>query len=493
MKRLAGKPFVESGPYLMYLQTYGPSPAPLGTSNLTAAYINVIAQPNTPTGSPSSIAPPPNSTSGAPVSGQSNWSTFHGDAGRGGVAPLAAFGTATNYVSPSNFAIDGSPVVLGTNVGTGNTSHVFVGDRGGVLHDFAFPNGGTPYQVWSKSLGGGAAGAFSHGAAPTIGVTGSGAYEVFIGDVGGTFYALNATSGATDWSFPLVYPSKVFSSPVVASISAGMMGPTASLIVITVSQPWSTLHVGGGASEGGVYAFNPDGSVAWHTLTHGEIIYAPALNKNTGKLYVGTNHATGETTGHFYQLDGLTGVVDDEVRVTGTTLDVTTTPAVDPSNGPGGGAGTVYFAHGDTLEGYTPTGGVLLIQAMPPYQVSGAIHSTPAINGSTGTLYFGDDTGVLHGYNPNGLGSIYAINFGTGAILNAPALATTGIMGSELYFGTQGGSGTFYKVTASSGSTISSYSWSTGSSHSSFGTSSPAIDVFGTIYAGSEDGNLLIW
>jgi outer membrane protein assembly factor BamB len=94
----------------------------------------------------------------------------------------------------------------------------------------------------------------------------------------------------------------------------------------------------------------------------------------------------------------------------------------------------------------------------------------------TGAIYFGDDGGNLHARTAGG-GVLWDYSPGTGAIKNAPALDLTS---GTVFFGTDGAFGNLYGVTAAAGIPVFA-----ALPEFRVGTSSAAIDGAGDLYVGS--------
>jgi glucose dehydrogenase len=115
----------------------------------------------------------------------------------------------------------------------------------------------------------------------------------------------------------------------------------------------------------------------------------------------------------------------------------------------------------------------------------GVVRSSPAIDRTNGSIYFGSDDGNVYAVNPDGTEKWIFATAGPGAVRSSPAVAADG----TIYIGSDDGH--LYAINPSDGSEI--WRFPSVASGSSVGEirSTPAIDPSnGAIYVGSNDGNV---
>jgi outer membrane protein assembly factor BamB len=288
---------------------------------------------------------------------------------------------------------------------------------------------------------------------------------VYVGSNDGTYYALNARSGAKLWSFQTAGNFETSSPAVVNGV----------------------VYVGGGAGDN-VYALNASsGAKLWSFTTGSEVYSSPAVVN--GVVYIGSGD------GNIYALNASTGA---KLWSYATGSYIRSSPAV--ANGVvyvGAYDGNVYALNassGAKLWSYSTGNQVQTSPAVANgvVYVGSADFNVYALNASTGAKLWSYATGSYVYSSPavaNGvvyIGSedfnVYALNASTGAKLwsydtgnkveSSPAVAN-----GVVYVGTRPGG--VDALNASTGALL--WSYATGS----VGDSSPAV-VNGTLYIGSS-------
>jgi outer membrane protein assembly factor BamB len=293
-------------------------------------------------------------------------------------------------------------------------------------------NVGSLQLKWEKPTGG-KYNYFGLNSAPAV-VNG----VVYIGSPTGTygggspnysFYALDASTGATLWSFNTGSP--VQSSPAVAN---------------------GVVYFGSG--DDNVYALNAStGAKLWSYTTGGGIDSSPAVVN--GVVYFGSEDD------NVYALNASTGA---KLWSFTTGSGIGSSPAV--ANGVvyvGSSDGNVYALNAST--------GAKLWSYDTNALNGGPVISSPAV--VNGVVY------VSSGFNSNGI--VYALNAGTGALLWSYATggevwSSPSVVNGMVYIGTYAGS--VIALNASTGALL----WSFGTSE--FWQSSPAV-ANGVVYVGS--------
>ncbi len=286
---------------------------------------------------------------------------------------------------------------------------------------------------------------------------------VYVGDNNGTYHALNASSGATLWSFQTGGDFRTSSPAVVNGV----------------------VYVGGGGDDN-VYALNASTGAKLWSFTTGSEVYSSSAVAN-GVVYVGSYG------GNMYALNASTGALVWKYT-TGSV--VHSSPAV--------ANGVVYFGSGDSnvyalnastgakLWSYTTGDGVLCSPAV----ANGVVYvgsydfNVYALNASTGAKLWSYPTGNVVFSSPavaNGVvyvgsedGNMYALNASTGAKLwsydtGDQIEASPAVANGVVYVGTRTPDGVT-ALNASTGALLGSYAGE--------GDSSPAV-VNGTIYIGA--------
>ena len=211
-----------------------------------------------------------------------------------------------------------------------------------------------------------------------------------------------------------------------------------------------------GAANRKLYAVAPDGSLRWSYTTGGGIVSSPAIGHD-GTLYVGSQD---------FKVYAITA--DGSLRWTYTTgNEVHSPPTI-------GHDGTIYVGSLDgQLYAISPTGTLKC-----SYNAGAAIVSSPAID-ADGVIYFGSANGRINAIYPNC--TVKWSNPITGnGVWTHPALSPDG---STIYDGAD--DGYLYASYTLSGTLKWRSPWTYGGVQSS-----PAIGRDGTIYVGTQYGNL---
>jgi outer membrane protein assembly factor BamB len=311
-------------------------------------------------------------------------------------------------------AVDSSAAVL--------NGVVFAGSQDGFLHAV---NAATGAQEWSAGVGG------PINASPAVTPDGS-RTEAFVGSENGNVYALagaRAQLAQVLWTFPT--GAAVESSPTLAG---------------------GVVYVG--SDNDTVYAINAGtGQSVWSFTTTGPVNSSPTVAN--GVVYVGSDG------GIVYALNAATGAE---------LWSFDTVPVAATVSSPAVASGVVYVGVGN--------GEVFAIDAATGVQLwsyatasgagkSGA--SSPAVAG--GVVYVGSASGV------------YAFNAATGTVLwnGGPALGSVTVANGVVYSGSAFRQ--IYALSAATGAVL--WSYATGGAVAS----SPAV-ANGVVYTGSNDGNI---
>ena len=254
-----------------------------------------------------------------------------------------------------------------------------------------------------------------------------------------------------------------------------------------------TIYVG--SQDGNLYAITPSGTQKWAfpSPTSGAFESSPAIGAD-GTIYVGSDD------NNLYAITDCTGVGTPIATCAGpgTAAEkwafttggwVRSSPAIGPD-------GTIYVASDDGYL-YALTDGGLgnVTQKWTKFPAGAYLYSSPTIGSANGgTIYF----------SSNGNSVVYAINASTGAedwefpfpddysSYSSPAIVTDGTIYVGSYFGNLyaitdcTGVGTPIAACTGAGTPAEKWAFPTGGSVNS----SPAIGADGTIYVGSDDGNV---
>ena len=253
---------------------------------------------------------------------------------------------------------------------------------------------------------------------------------VYVSSTDGHLYALNATTGAYLWSYSTGYT--IYSSPTVSN---------------------SVVYFG--STNGDLYALNAtSGAYLWSYYTGGTIYFSSPAVAN-GVVYIGSYGG-----GAIYALNATTG---GYLWSYGTGNIYASSPAV--------ANGVVYigsYSNGDLYALNATTGGYIW-----SYSTGGAIYSSPAV--ANGVVYFGSENNDLYALNATTGGYLWSYYTGN-YVVSSPAVANGVVyVGSESRY--------LYAINASSGGYL--WSYPTGNSIDS----SPIISN-GVVYVGSQDNNL---
>ena len=289
----------------------------------------------------------------------------------------------------------------------------------------ALAAGSPGTAVWHQSLVNGTT------SSPAVSSDGQ---TVYIGSYDDNLYAVDATTGAVDWTF--LTGDVINSSPTVGADG--------------------TIYVG--SNDGSLYAVSPDGTEKWAFAAGGEIDSTAALGRDGSTVYIAS------FDGDLYAIDAATGH-QDWAFTTGSAI--ASSPAI-------GADGTIYVGSDDShFYAVNPNG-----TEKWAFAASSGFDSSPAI-GADGRIYVGCQNNNLYAINPNGTEK-WA--FATGAAVHSsPAI---GPDGSTVYVGSCDYK--LYAVDAASGQAV----WTSPFTANDQFISSPAVGDDGTIYVGSVDHNL---
>ncbi len=257
---------------------------------------------------------------------------------------------------------------------------------------------------------------------------------VYIGNDQGILYALNASTGATLWSFNLGFGIPVSSTPAVAN---------------------GVVYIGGGnADVGNVYALNAStGALLWSSTTGGPIDSSPAVAN--GVVYIGCIDS------NVYAFNASTGAKLWSYN-TGLNSAVESSPAV--------ANGVVYVgSDGSNLYALNASTGGLLWS----YAMGADVTSSPAV--ANGVVYVGSQDYTVYALNASTGALLWSYTTGGAIYYSSPAVAN-----GVVYFGSLDGN--LYALNASTGAKL--WSYAIGESESS-----PAV-ANGVVYIGSFDHNV---
>ncbi len=254
-------------------------------------------------------------------------------------------------------------------------------------------------------------------------------------------------------------------SPYSASCSASESAPQWSYSVADNSNYSSPAIDANGVSyfaDYNLYAINPDSTLNWEFTAYGGDTYSSPAIGTDGTIYVGS------LDGNLYAI--TPGGTEKWAFLTTTGKAVESSPAI-------GGDGTIYVGSDDkNFYAINPNGSLKWA-----YTTGGAVRSSPAI-GDDGTIYVASDDGYLYALTDSGQSAVTTkwAPFPAGAeFYSSP---TVGNAGGTIYFSSYNGGGV-YAINASTGIEYWEFPMLTSNS-------SPAIGPDGTIYVGSDDGNL---
>ncbi len=288
---------------------------------------------------------------------------------------VASFNTVTGATLwNSNLAANftASPTLVG--------STLYIGDLNGNYYAL---NANTGATLWKVKL----TGAFYGSAVVAKGI-------VYVGSYSGSFYALNATTGAVVWNYALstgtdstaalangnvyfgAYDSNIYclnaaTGALVWSYATGGHVESAPAIVN------GTLYVG--SDDGKVYAIGTSGANAgfllWSYTTGGQVYANPAIYQN--RVYIGSAddnlYALNARDGSLYFSFATNGVVRSAIAANG----------------------VIYFTAQDNLAYAITTYGGLLATA----SIGANYFGSPAI--SDGRLFVATGAGNLYAFAPN--------------------------------------------------------------------------------------------
>lgn len=278
---------------------------------------------------------------------------------------------------------------------------------------------------------------------PAVGPDGT----VYFGCYDGYLYALNGANGSLKWKKRLGYI--VTSSP---SLSAD------GTIIYIGSEGFSSNDDISG--DNGLHAVGSDGNPIWTFKTKAYVESTPAISSD-GTLYFGCGDQ------YIYAVDS-SGALKWRV-LTGSS--VKSSPAI-------GADGTVYIG---SYDGYfyalLPEKGELKWR----FEVGKVVHASPAL-GPDGTIYFGALTSNFYALNPDGSQRWSPVSTGNW-IFSSAAVRSDGVV----IFGSDDG------VVRALNVEDATVKWAKQASERVPIDSSPVIAKDGSVYVGSNDGNVYGW
>jgi outer membrane protein assembly factor BamB len=406
--------------------------------------------------------------------------------------------TLTNTVSNMNYLLLTATNLNGpwlTNQSLLATNHT------AVAAPYWFPNSTPTFFIaeqapppppgtlkWSSFLGGpgdGLANEFqpidSIDASPAIGPDGT----IYIPNTSNVLFAIDPISGNVKWSNNIVNTNGVFDTQPAEITGSATIGPDGTIYIGSTDN-------GTGSDSNLLYAFHPDGTMKWvDNLGSNTAVYStPALGSN-GMVYITIDESTDSYSspyGGLLALNSTNGHTNWYFRpqdfIYGLEGDADGSPAVASD-------GTIYFlSEGHRLYAVSPSGN---LKWFLPVAGDAEPDSTPAI-ASDGTIYVGSNSRYAYAVNPDG-SLKWVLNLLLGEIYEARGDPYYGITPSSagidsngnIYMGVvraDGYLGNFFAINPE-GTT----NWVFGDSLTA-AFSSPAISGNGTIYFGSENGNI---
>ena len=235
--------------------------------------------------------------------------------------------------------------------------------------------------------------------------------------------------GSLNWSYSTSIGSDIRSSPAIASDGSIYFG----------------------SSDDSLYALSPEGDLKWSFPTENDVRSSPAIGVD-GRIYFGSDDHS------IYALEAN----GSKIWSYSTGADVYSSPLV-------GTDGVIYIGSTDGYLYALTTAGTLKWL----YQTGGDIYSSP-VQASDGTIYVGSDDNYLHAVDSADGSRLWRYQTGSYDVHSSPAIGADG----TIYVGSE--NGLLYALTAA-GELI--WSYDTGDAI----YSSPAIDSAGNIYFGSLD------
>jgi outer membrane protein assembly factor BamB len=278
---------------------------------------------------------------------------------------------------------------------------------------------------------------------------------IYFSSLSDIFFAINA-DGTEKWRYELPITSDTWTSPVIGEDGTIYTGAARRKLEGSQQQEYYPEPIGG------VYAFNPDGTLKWHFVGNGDVVGSPAIGDD-GIIYVAVPEGKEESINY------LKAINPDGTEKWKLLIRFSeSSPSVGPD-------GTVYIGVGHFNKG--------LVAINPDgtekwfFQTGDDISATPAI-GADGTVYVGSWDYNFYAINPDGT---LKWKFETPpAFEGVSSSAAIGADGT-IYFGSN--SGNFYALNPDG-----TEKWHIESLASI--PSSPAIGKDGTVYVGSWNNKL---
>jgi outer membrane protein assembly factor BamB len=218
--------------------------------------------------------------------------------------------------------------------------------------------------------------------------------------------------------------------------------------------------------------YNSSGSKLWSTTLDGNIEGKPFVSNIKNRVYVVTDNGT------LYSLN-TAGTIQWSFDIGSTAGDYTSSPAVRYDSGldknviyVGALNSSLYVVRDDGA-----TASLVREYTTPSEQ----IRSTPAINPSSGNVYFGSDDNKLYAVTPQGTG-VWAFTTG-GDVVSSPAVAPDG---ATVYVGSNDGH--LYALNTLNG--VKRWQYPASGTIGAVESSPAVYAADGTIYFGSNDGHL---
>ncbi len=265
---------------------------------------------------------------------------------------------------------------------------------------------------------------------------------LYVGSVDEYFYALNASNGNLLWK-------DLLKGPVISSPSISINGNIYVVASTLSSESYSA------TGNGYLYKISPSGNVQTLYKFPNIVGTSPLLDPNTGNIYIGC------LDGNLYSITN-TGNLNWTFQSGG---EIGSSPILSNDGS------TVYFG---SANGYFYAVNASNGKLKWSFQTGAGIVSSPALD-SNGNVYFGSTDDYVYALTSTGA-LIWKYNTGS-RIGSSPAISN-----NVLYIGNE--SGYLDAINITTGKLI--WSYQTGG----YILSSPAVDADGTIYVGSEDGNL---
>lgn len=282
---------------------------------------------------------------------------------------------------------------------------------------------------------------------------------IYFSSLSDLFFALNP-DGSEKWRHELPITSDTWTSPVIGKDGTIYIGSARRKL------EGSKTHEYFDPPIGGLYAFDPDGTLKWHVVAQSDMAGSPAIGDD-GTIYAFIAEGKVEADGY------LKAISPDGKEIWKYhSIFSESSPSIADD-------GTIYFGLGGKVQGFT----VGLVALSPDgkrkwfFPTSNDISLIPAI-ANDGTIYAGEWDGKFYAFSPDGTVKWdFDVPKGYESLISSPAIGAEG----TIYFGATDG----LHALNPDGTERWHYQRDIGSV-----VSSPAIGKDGTIYVGSWNNKL---